>query len=146
MENRVTSNNIIKLEPNELFVFGSNLSGFHGKGAAKTALKWGAKYGEGVGLYGQTYALPTVYYNIKRSLTIQEIKEYVDEFISFANENKDLIFLVTEVGCKLAGHKVSDIAPLFKNAVNIENIHLPERFWDILNLQNILIFRKSKIK
>jgi len=106
----------------------------------------GAKYGEGVGLYGQTYALPTVYYNIKRSLTIQEIKEYVDEFISFANENKDLIFLVTEVGCNLAGHKVSDIAPLFKNAVNIENIHLPERFWDILNLQNILIFRKSKIK
>lgn len=133
MENRVTSNFITNLKTNEVFVFGSNESGIHGAGAAKTALKWGAIWGKGVGLYGNTYALPTVAHQIKRSLTLDEIKVYVDEFINIAKENKDLIFLVTEIGCNLAGYKPKDIAPLFVNAVDIDNIHLPERFWSILN-------------
>jgi len=126
---RTTPNNIKKLEQGHIFVFGSNLSGRHGKGAAKTALGWGAKWGQGTGLQGRTYGIPTKDASIRRTLTVIEIKPFVDEFIEFAKNNPNLIFLVTEIGCGLAGHKQKDIAPLFVNAVNIENIHLPEKFW-----------------
>jgi hypothetical protein len=126
---RTTPNNIKKLEQGHIFVFGSNLSGRHGKGAAKTALGWGAKWGQGTGLQGRTYGIPTKDASIRRTLTVIEIKPFVDEFIEFAKNNPNLIFLVTEIGCGLAGHKQKDIAPLFVNAVNIENVHLPEKFW-----------------
>jgi hypothetical protein len=126
---RTTPDNIKKLEQGHIFVFGSNLSGRHGKGAAKTALGWGAKWGQGTGLQGRTYGIPTKDASIRRTLTVIEIKPFVDEFIEFAKNNPNLIFLVTEIGCGLAGHKQKDIAPLFVNAVNIENIHLPEKFW-----------------
>jgi hypothetical protein len=126
---RTTSDEIKKLEQGQIFVFGSNLSGRHGKGAAKTALGWGAKWGQGAGLQGRTYGIPTKDASIRRTLTIIEIKPFVDEFIEFAKNNTDLTFLVTEIGCGLAGHKQKDIAPLFMNAVDVENIHLPEKFW-----------------
>lgn len=129
---RTTSNNITKLEPNEIFVFGSNLSGIHGGGAARTALKWGAIYGQGVGLQGQTYAVPTKSVGITRTLKIDEIKPFVDEFIQFAKNNQQLTFLVTEIGCGLAGLTPVQIAPLFQDAVNVLNINLPENFWKIL--------------
>jgi hypothetical protein len=129
MENRVTSDNITKLNTNEIFVFGSNLSGRHGKGAAKQALTWGAKWGQAAGLQGRTYGIPTKDASIRRTLSIVEIKPFVDDFIEFAKNNQNLIFLVTEVGCGLAGLKPKDVAPLFNECVNIENIHLPERFW-----------------
>ena len=129
MENRVTPDNITKLNTNEIFVFGSNLSGRHGKGAAKQALTWGAKWGQASGLQGRTYGIPTKDASIRRTLSIVEIKPFVDDFIEFAKNNQDLIFLVTEVGCGLAGLKPKDVAPLFNECVNIENIHLPERFW-----------------
>jgi len=126
---RTTPDNIKKLEQGHIFVFGSNLSGRHGKGAAKTALGWGAKWGQATGLQGRTYGIPTKDASIRRTLTVIEIKPFVDEFIDFAKNNPDMKFLVTEIGCGLAGHKQKDIAPLFVNAVNIENIHLPEKFW-----------------
>jgi hypothetical protein len=126
---RVTPDNIIKLLDGQIFVFGSNLSGRHGKGAAKTALGWGAKWGQAAGLQGRTYGIPTKDASIRRTLTIEEIKPFVDDFIEFAKSRKDLIFLVTEVGCGLAGLKPKDIAPLFKDAIDVENIYLPERFW-----------------
>lgn len=112
-----------------IFVFGSNLGGKHGKGAAKTALTWGAKWGQAAGLQGKTYGIPTKDASIRRVLTIPEIKVFVDEFIEFAKSNIQLVFLVTEVGCGLAGYKPKDIAPLFKEAIDVPNIHLPARFW-----------------
>jgi hypothetical protein len=126
---RTTPDDIKKLEQEQIFVFGSNLSGRHGKGAAKTALGWGAKWGQSTGLQGRTYGIPTKDASIRRTLTVIEIKPFVDEFIEFAKNNPDMIFLVTEIGCGLAGHKQKDIAPLFLDAVNIENIYLPEKFW-----------------
>lgn len=126
---RITPENITNISDNEVFVFGSNLSGIHGKGAAKTALKWGAKWGQSNGIQGKTYAIPTKDASIRRTLTIEEIKPFVDEFIEFAKANENLIFFVTEIGCGLAGLKPKEVAPLFKDAVNVFNIHLPPRFW-----------------
>jgi hypothetical protein len=129
MENRVVSDNITKLNTNEIFVFGSNLSGRHGKGAAKQALTWGAIWGQGAGLQGRTYGIPSKNASITRTLSIKEIKPFVDDFIQFAKENEDLIFLVTEIGCGLANLTPKEVAPLFEEAIYIENIHLPKRFW-----------------
>lgn len=127
MEKRVSARVIRELQPDEVFVFGSNLSGHHGGGAAYTAYKrWGAVWGEGVGLQGQTYAIPTMQGGV------ETIKPYVDEFIIFAQKYPDKKFLVTEIGCGIAGFSVSEIAPMFKSAMDIENIYLPESFWDEL--------------
>lgn len=129
MIERTTPENINSLTENQIFVFGSNLSGRHGKGAAKTALGWGAKWGQAKGLQGRTYGIPTKDASIKRTLTIEEIKPFVDEFIEFVKANPNLIFLVTEIGCGLAGYKPKDIAPLFAECVNLKNVKLPQRFW-----------------
>ena len=126
---RITPENIKSLKDNEVFVFGSNLSGRHGKGAAKTALGWGAKWGQASGIQGKTYGIPTKDASIKRTLTITEIKPFVDEFIVWAKYHTGNIFFVTEIGCGLAGYKPKDIAPLFKEATTVTNIYLPERFW-----------------
>lgn len=131
---RTTSEKITELKPNETFVFGSNLSGIHGGGAARLAHeKFGAIYGNGIGLQGQSYAIPTKSEGIKRSLTVSEIQPYVNLFIGYAMQNPDMLFLVTEIGCGLAGNSAEDIAPLFKYAVMVPNIHLPEKFWKVLN-------------
>lgn len=129
----ITEENITKLEENQIFVFGSNLSGRHGKGAAKTALGWGAKWGQAKGLQGRTYGIPTKDASIRRTLSIVEIKPFVDEFIEFAKSNPNLIFLVTEIGCGLAGLKPKQIAPLFSECKELVNIYLPSRFWHVLN-------------
>lgn len=130
---RITSDNIKKLEPNQVFVFGSNLSGRHSKGAARTAMKWGAKYGQASGLQGRTYGIPTKDASIRKTLTLDEIKRFVDVFILFAQDNPQLTFLVTEIGCGLAGLKQKDVAILFKDSVDVSNIHLPSKFWHKLN-------------
>jgi hypothetical protein len=130
---RTTPENINSLSEGQIFVFGSNLSGRHGKGAAKTALGWGAKWGQAKGLQGRTYGIPTKNSTITRTLSVREIEPYVTEFIEFAKANQQMTFLVTEIGCGLAGLKPKDIAPLFKEAVNVFNVHLPSRFWHKLN-------------
>lgn len=126
---RITPENIKQIKEGEIFVFGSNLSGRHGKGAAKTALGWGAKWGQADGLQGKTYGIPTKDASVRRTLSTEEIKPFVDRFIEFAKNNKQYTFFVTEIGCGLAGYKPKDIAPLFEDAVSVDNIYLPERFW-----------------
>lgn len=124
---RITSDRITELRPGEIFVFGSNLEGAHGGGAALLAWrKWGAKWGQGVGLQGQTYGIPTMHGGP------EAIRPYVDEFIRFAADHPELHFLVTEIGCGIAGFTPEEIAPLFRNAVKVKNISLPERFWNVL--------------
>lgn len=128
MYNRVTPAFISDLEENEIFVFGSNLEGNHGGGAALAAYeKFGAVWGQGTGLQGSSYGIPTMHGGI------DEIRPFVDEFIDFAKENTDLIFLVTRVGCGIAGFHETEIAPLFSEAKNISNIYLPESFWEVIN-------------
>lgn len=132
---RVTNNNIGELKENEIFVFGSNTAGIHGAGAALLAYKkFGAKLGVGFGLEGRSFALPSKDNDIK-TMPLANIKNYIDMFIQFAKDKSNLTFLVTEIGCGLAGYKPEDVAPLFEKAVEVENIHLPERFWNVLNLQ-----------
>ena len=132
MKNRITPDNITSLGLNEIFVFGSNESGKHGRGAAKTALKWGAKWKQAEGLQGRTYGIPTKNASITKTLSVDKIQHYVDNFIDFAAANKTRIFLVTEIGCGLAGLKPEQIAPLFADTIPLENVYLPERFWTIL--------------
>ncbi len=120
---KASNSNITELKPNEVFVFGSNLSGIHGGGAARFAHdKFGAEMGVGVGFTGQCYAIPTKSKGITRTLEIEEIKPYVDYFIQAAKKERFKTFLVTEIGCGLAGYSPEDIAPLFKDAIDIENI------------------------
>lgn len=118
---------ITELQANEVFVFGSNLAGRHGAGAAKQALKWGAIYGVGVGHRGKTYAIPTKDENIQ-TLPLYQIKEYVKEFISYAKDRPE-IFLVTAIGCGLAGYQPKDIAPMFNDVS--KNIVLPKEFTNV---------------
>lgn len=121
-----TSNNISDLKPNEIFVFGSNEAGIHGAGAARLAYeKFGAVWGKGFGLYGQTYAIPTKDKRIE-TLPLQRIKQYVDTFLFFAKVNPQYTFLVTKIGCGLAGYKPEQIGPFFKN--NPPNVILPKEF------------------
>lgn len=101
-------------KPDIVFVFGSNLSGIHGAGAARVAFElFGAKLKEGVGLYGRSYAIPTKDHRIKK-MRLSAIKPHIQNFVEFANRRPDLEFFITRVGCGLAGYKDSDIAPLFK--------------------------------
>lgn len=132
MINKASNNNIIALAPNEVFVFGSNEAGIHGAGAAKTALKWGATHGIGIGAKGNTYAIPTKDKTLK-ALPINTIDIYVKSFIYFCEFNLQFDFLVTEIGCGLAGYAPIEIAPLFKDAIYAPNIYLPQSFIDILN-------------
>lgn len=92
-------------------------------------MKWGAKFGCGVGLHGSTYAIPTKNHTITKTLSISVIKQFVDEFLDFAIKNSQYTFLVTEIGCGLAGYSPEQISPLFEKAILIDNIHLPESFW-----------------
>lgn len=125
---RITPSFITNLQQNEIFVFGSNLQGNHAGGAARIArLHFGAEMGNGVGPQGQSYAIPTMQGGV------ETIKPYVDEFIDYAIRHPEQHFLVTPIGCGIAGFTPSEIAPLFEKAKNIENISLPESFWSIIN-------------
>ena len=124
---KYTPDNITTLGKNEVFVFGSNLSGIHAGGAARAAHnRFGAVWGQGVGLQGQSYAIPTMQGGI------ETIKPYVDEFIKFAREQKQTTFLVTRIGCGIAGFTDKAIAPLFRDALKLDNVRLPKSFMEIL--------------
>ena len=119
----MTPERISNLKPNEIFVFGSNLAGMHGGGAAWIAYqRFGAIMGQGVGLQGQSYAIPTMQGGV------ETIKPYVDEFIEFAKAHPELKFLVTKIGCGIAGFREDEIAPLFYHAIGCKNIVLPKEF------------------
>ena len=124
---RYTPERINHLKDNEIFVFGSNLSGSHGGGAAAVAHRWfGAIWGCGVGIQGQSYAIPTMHGGVK------EIKPFVDEFILYAKEHPEQTFLVTRIGCGIAGFRDEEIAPLFEGCEESDNIILPKSFHEVL--------------
>lgn len=116
---------------NEIFVYGANEAGIHGAGAAKDAMNWGAVYGK-FKFSGKTYGIPTKDSNLG-TLPLSKIKFYVDEFLIFATDHPEYAFLVTPIGCGLAGYSEKDIAPLFKRALDMENVDLPESFRNFLN-------------
>ena len=126
---RVTPERVLSLSPNEIFVFGSNASGFHGGGAAAQAMHdFGAIWGQGEGLQGQSYAIPTME-------GLESMKAAVERFTQFATQHPELRFLVTRVGCGIAGHTVREVAPLFSDCVSLDNVSLPTDFWDVLGLK-----------
>ena len=110
---------ITQLSDNEIFVFGSNLHGMHGGGAARIAhQKFGAEWGVGVGVTGQCYAIPTMHGGI------DAIKPYVDDFIAYAKEHTEFHFLVTRIGCGIAGFTDEQMAPLFKQLLGLSHVSL----------------------
>ncbi len=124
---RFTPDNIKELAPDEIFVFGSNLAGHHGGGAARVALdRFGAQWGVGEGIQGQSYAIPTMQGGV------ETIKPYVDRFLDLAYEWDQNTFLVTRIGCGIAGFTPEQIAPLFDRALDMYNVVLPRDFYDIL--------------
>ena len=123
-QDRITPERITQLQPNEIFVFGSNLAGMHAGGAARLAVdRFGAIMGQGVGLQGQSYAIPTMQGDVNT------IQPYVDEFLRFADCHPEMTFLVTRIGCGIAGFTPAEIAPLFAAATSLPNVHLPLDFW-----------------
>ena len=120
---RVASDRIEELGEREIFVFGSNKQGMHGGGAAWVAhKKFGAEWGVGEGLTGRTYALPTME-------GAASMKKAVEQFTDCARRHPELTFLVTAVGCGIAGYTPREVAPLFRAAAGLENVYLPEMFW-----------------
>lgn len=138
---RYTPERIAELKANEVFVFGSNLAGAHAGGAARVALdKFGAVWGQGVGIQGQSYAIPTMQGGV------ETIKPYVDDFFSFAKSHTELVFLVTRIGCGIAGFKDEEIAPLFADALHMDNIILPETFNKILRNSSVQSAKRPDVK
>lgn len=130
---RITPKLVLVLKDNEIFVFGSNLSGLHGAGAAKLArTNFGAIMGIGEGLTGQSYALPTkgyVTHGQLYTLEISQIEIHVNRLYNHVQSHSGvLVYYITEVGCGLAGYKPSGIAPLFRDFLELENVYLPLSF------------------
>ena len=124
---RIASDRIAELDKNEIFVFGSNIQGAHGGGAAWYAhKKFGAEWGVGEGLTGRTYALPTMEGDAS-------MRRAVEHFITCAKSHPEFTFLVTAVGCGIAGYTPDEVAPLFREAASLKNVYLPQVFWDVLN-------------
>ncbi len=127
-QSRITPQYITTLNDGEIFVFGSNKEGMHGGGTARIAYEeFGAKWGEGIGMTGRCYAIPTM------DGSIDLIQKHVDDFIAYAKSHPESTFLVTPIGCGIAGWKVSQIAPLFRKATDLKNVTLPESFWQLLS-------------
>lgn len=125
-QHRITPDRIDTLDANEVFVFGSNYAGHHSGGAAKAAvMRFGAEYGKGVGPQGQSYAIPT-------DCMPQIMAGAIIEFINYAKAHPEKRFLVTAIGCGHAGYNANIVAPIFKEALPVENISLPMEFWKVL--------------
>lgn len=132
MPRKTSPDNITELKFGQVFVFGSNLSGRHGAGAALLAAEeFGARYGVGVGPTGRCYAIPTKDRSLK-VLPLDQIAEHVANFLRYARRYPELEFLVTQIGCGLAGYKPHQIAPLFADAP--DNVLLPSSFEEYYNL------------
>lgn len=130
---KYTPDHITHLEPDDIFVFGSNLQGIHAGGAARIAHeKFGAKMGQGVGIQGQSYAIPTMQGGV------ETIKPYVDEFIDLATEWDQNTFYVTRIGCGIAGFTDEEIAPLFDRAYDLYNVRMPKTFVEIIRKNRML--------
>lgn len=141
-EIKFTPEKIESLNENEVFVFGSNVQGEHVGGAALAAVKnFGAKMGQGCGLQGQSYAIPTCIRMTRVEKggvfgerytkpfdNVEQIKPYIEVFVNDAKHFADKVFYVTKIGCGIAGFKVSEIAELFRPCLDMDNVILPEEF------------------
>lgn len=137
MKIKITNENTTELKNNEVFVFGSNLSGIHGAGAAKLAKdKFEAEVGVGEGFTGKCYALPTKDANIE-TLSLNEIHKSIEVFHEVVRNNKDKFFIITAIGCGLAGYTANEIAPMFEPFMHIKNVSLPQSFVDVSPLNTI---------
>ena len=126
-----TPDYIDRLLPKQVFVFGSNALGYHTGGASGTARKkFGAVWGQAEGLQGQSYAIPVDFGKDVRK--DNEVKAAVDRFIAFAKEHSELFFLVTRVGCGIAGYHDDEMAQFFKDTLELKNVSLPKSFVDAL--------------
>lgn len=124
---RVTPEKVNKVHNNEVYVFSSNLQGLHNAGTARIAFqRYGAVMGQSVGLQGKCYAIPT----LPGEPGI--LRPYVDEFLDFARQHPELTFLVTAIGADIAGYTPQDTAPLFRKAVKMPNVNLPQEYWEVL--------------
>lgn len=127
----ITPENINELQSNEIFVFGSNLAGEHGGGAARFAYKkFGAIWGQGVGLQGSSYALPTLDRE-RQKIGIRELEQHVETLYAILVDNQRTNFLITKVGCGIAGFTIAEIAPLFKPFMSLSNCSLPIEFIEL---------------
>lgn len=127
MEKKITPSMVRSLAENEIFVFGSNLAGSHGGGAARCAYEhFGAQWGVGTGIQGQSYAIPTMHGGL------EDIRPYVDEFLDYAQSHPEKQFLLTRIGCGIAGFRDSSMAPLFLRAMEMPNISIPAEWLPIL--------------
>lgn len=124
---RITPRPVVELKRDEVFVFGSNIKGLHTGSAAKQALKWGAQMGVASGPMGNTYAIPTV-----KVTGFDAIERYVSQFIKYVEGNDHITFYVTAIGCGNAGFSPEQIAPLFRDCIDLSNVYLPESFWRVL--------------
>lgn len=132
---RITTDPTYHLNPDEILVYGSNRAGRNGKGAALTAhRRFGAAMGVGKGRTGQCYALPTKGFYLE-VLPLKEIKVEVDDLKVYVIEHPELTFKITAVGTGLAGYSIEQIAPLFIDFINLQNVHFPIEFWDFFNNQ-----------
>lgn len=126
LPDRITPSWINVLKENEVFVFGSNCQGMHMGGAARVAYnKFGAEWGNGEGLQGQSYALPTME-------GLDNTKTSIENFTKYAKSHQELKFFVTPIGCGIAGYTPQELAPFFKDAAQLDNIFLPISFWKVL--------------
>lgn len=122
-DNKITPDWVAELSTNEVFVFGSNLAGQHLGGAARIAFeKFGAIWGNGVGIQGQSYAIPTMHG------PLSDIKPYIDEFVEYARQHPEKNFILTRIGCGIAGFKDEEMAPLFAEILNVPNITIPKEW------------------
>ena len=123
---RITPHNITHLAPNEVFVFGSNANGAHGGGAARVAYeKFGAIWGQGHGMQGMSYAIDSMSGD-------DALRKDIDDFVAYAKQHPNKTFLVTRIGCGIAGKRPSEVAPMFAACRELDNVHLPASFWEII--------------
>ena len=127
MGHRVTPEFIRELQNGQVFVFGSNGAGAHMGGAAYAAVRhFGAIMGQAEGMQGDSYAI-----NSMDGLEV--LREQAERFVDYAKAHPERTFLVTPIGCGIAGYEPEEVAPLFAEAVGVENVWLPQSFWDVLS-------------
>lgn len=136
-----TPNQIHSLEPHQIFVFGSNVQGRHGAGAARQALQFGAIYWQPRGRQGQTYAIATKDLEIgRRSIALKAVHQEIHQFIDYAMTYPEWEFLVTAIGCGLAGYRVEEMVKPFQERFGTsleqlpDHIRLPKCFWDAVKV------------
>jgi hypothetical protein len=133
---KFTPEHITKLKPNEIFVFGSNTQGRHGKGAAKQAMSFGAVYGHPQGYQGNCYAIITKDLTKSTKYSLSCIREGIESFLDDVNNTPSLTYLVTKIGCGLGGYTVNEIAELFQGLTIPSNVVLPKEFSPVLTYVN----------